>query len=158
MNTVPVEDSRQFENCLPTKAVQFNVKFVEDKTLQSINQQRRYQRRGSKTASMIMAAASTVHQNYDETNEERTNIFMNTSPNDRETTLDKNHKRQRVEFISETSFLEKQAHLERIMESFILDHNKAVVAKTLPLFCLLSGQDDVAAPMMPEPIRDDKNL
>ena len=128
MNKVQVAAGKQFEKCLPSKVVQCNAKFVEDKNLQSTNKQRRYQRRGSKTAFMIMAAASTVQEQFDETNEERTDIFMNTSPNNMETTPDMIHKRQTVEFYSEPSILEKQAHLEQIMESFILDHKKEVVA------------------------------
>ena len=85
-NTAPNETKRS-EKCLPRKAVQFNAKFVNDKSLQPTSQRRRYQRRGSRSASMLLMAELSVQQHFDEPNEETAIIFMNMSPEDREDPL-----------------------------------------------------------------------
>jgi hypothetical protein len=130
MTIAPMQAARS-EKCLPKNAVQFNSKFVtNDKTsaLLSGSKRRRYQRRGSKSASMFQMDCLTVQQHHDEPSEESTplSVFMNTSPDD---PIDNaQQRRSTIEFYSQISLLEELAHLKRILKVSSLDKNEAAMA------------------------------
>ena len=122
METSHFKDTES-EKSIPSKAVQFNSKFViaGDEVLQSPLKKRRYMRRGSKSASMLKSAAFSIQQQYDMTErvimdirrESATNKHLTPAP----ASLEKTSLSSSLKFYSTTSLLDEMAFLEKILAS-----------------------------------------
>ena len=130
-NIAPIDANRKQESCAPRKAVSFHSKFVmvtkvessfhQDSALQSTSKRRRYMRRGSKSASMLMDA-NTVRQDFNmmepseipaRSNEERT-PFIHDSRDGFKTNQSR---REPLKLYSSVSLVDQVAYLEGLLAS-----------------------------------------